>query len=272
MSPSLEPRHMADPFEVRLRFTNLLSHLSASSTASLKCAHYALKYRDMDEDLHSCILENLERNNINNRANIMYFLGVFCEMALKEGYRNWVDMIARDMPRIVNAVAVSGANVKVVRRVTTDMGSKGALKEEVVERIEEKLKGIEEKATGRFLEEEQEAEMIDVPMDGAEDAPEGIGRTESQSQSQKVTPRTNQGQKQHPKVDKRVIEQRIEEDRERNKRLRESVWAVSGDDGEELEKMWEEGSDVGTDDYILAEEEAEERKQFARYHEVQIRV
>ena len=272
MFPNVEPRNMADPFEVRLRFTNLLSHLSASSTASLKCAHYALKYRDMDEDLHSCILENLERNNINNRANIMYFLGVFCEMALKEGYRNWVDMIARDMPRIVNAVAVSGANVKVVRRVTTDMGSKGALKDEVVERIEEKLKGIEEKATGRFLEDEQEAEMIDVPMDGAEDAPEGIGRTESQSQSQKVTPRTNQGQKQHPKVDKRVIEQRIEEDRERNKRLRESVWAVSGDDGEELEKMWEEGSDVGTDDYILAEEEAEERKQFARYHEVQIRV
>lgn len=262
---------MADPFEVRLRFTNLLSHLSASSTASLKCAHYALKYRDMDEDLHSCILENLERNNINNRANIMYFLGVFCEMALKEGYRNWVEMIARDMSRIVNAVAVSGANVKVVRRVTSEMGSKGALKIELVERIEEKLKGIEEKATGRFLEEEQESEMPDAPADG-EDGAEGILRPESQSQSQRVTPRTNQGLKQHPKVDKRVIEQRIEEDRERNKRLRESVWAVSGDDGEELEKMWEEGSDVGEDDYILAEEEAEERKQFARYHELPVGV
>lgn len=262
---------MADPFEVRLRFTNLLSHLSASSTASLKCAHYALKYRDMDEDLHSCILENLERNNINNRANIMYFLGVFCEMALKENYRNWVEMIARDMPRIVNAVAVSGANVKVVRRVTGEMGAKGALKGEVVEGIEQKLRGIEEKATGMFLEEEEEeneGEMPDAPMDGEEGA-EGIMRPESQSQSQRVTPRTNQGQKQ-PKVDKRVIEQRIEEDRERNKRLRESVWAVSGDNAEELEKMWEEGSDVGPDDYILAEEESEERKQFARYHQVQV--
>ena len=260
---------MADPFEVRLRFTNLLSHLSASSTASLKCAHYALKYRDMDEDLHSCILENLERNNINNRANIMYFLGVFCEMALKEDYRNWVDMIARDMPRIVNAVAVSGANVKVVRRVTTEMGSKGALKVEIVEEIEEKLKGIEEKATGRFLEDEEEAEMPDVAPEGEE---RGDGAIRSEIQSQKATPRMNQGQKQHPKVDKRVIEQRIEEDRERNKRLRESVWAVSGDDADELEKMWEEGSDVGPDDYILAEEEAEERKQFAKYHEVQVAI
>lgn len=52
---------MADPFEVRMRFTAQLQHLNASITSSQKAAHYALKYRDMDEDLHSCILEQLER-------------------------------------------------------------------------------------------------------------------------------------------------------------------------------------------------------------------
>lgn len=52
---------MADPFEVRMRFTTQLQHLSASVTSSQKAAHYALKYRDLDEDLHSCILEQLER-------------------------------------------------------------------------------------------------------------------------------------------------------------------------------------------------------------------
>lgn len=52
---------MADPFEVRMRFTAQLQHLNASVTSSQKAAHYALKYRDMDEDLHSCILEQLER-------------------------------------------------------------------------------------------------------------------------------------------------------------------------------------------------------------------
>lgn len=52
---------MADPFEVRMRFTAQLQHLNASATSSQKAAHYALKYRDMDEDLHSCILEQLER-------------------------------------------------------------------------------------------------------------------------------------------------------------------------------------------------------------------
>lgn len=52
---------MADPFEVRMRFTGQLQHLNASVTSAQKAANYALKYRDMDEDLHSCILEQLER-------------------------------------------------------------------------------------------------------------------------------------------------------------------------------------------------------------------
>jgi CTD kinase subunit gamma len=52
---------MADPFEVRMRFTNQLQHLNASVTSSQKAAQYALKYRDMDEDLHSCILEQVEK-------------------------------------------------------------------------------------------------------------------------------------------------------------------------------------------------------------------
>lgn len=52
---------MVDPFEVRMRFTTQLQHLSASVTSSQKAAHYALKYRDLDEDLHSCILEQIER-------------------------------------------------------------------------------------------------------------------------------------------------------------------------------------------------------------------
>ena len=52
---------MADPFEVRMRFTAQLQHLNASVNSSQKAAHYALKYREMDEDLHSCILEQLEK-------------------------------------------------------------------------------------------------------------------------------------------------------------------------------------------------------------------
>jgi hypothetical protein len=57
----LSKKGTMDPFEVRVRFTQHLQHLNASVTSANKAAQYAIKYRDMDEDLHSCILEQLER-------------------------------------------------------------------------------------------------------------------------------------------------------------------------------------------------------------------
>lgn len=62
------------------------------------------------------------------------------------------------------------------------------------------------------------------------------------------------------RLDKRQIEQRIEEDRERHKRLRESIWAVSGEDDMEFERLWDEVSEIGEDDYLAAEEDAMERR------------
>ena len=44
-----------------MRFTSQLQHLNASVSSAQKAAQYALKYKDMDEDLHSCILEQVER-------------------------------------------------------------------------------------------------------------------------------------------------------------------------------------------------------------------
>ena len=52
---------MADPFEVRMRFTFQLQHLNASVNSAQKAAHYALKHTEQHEDLHSCILEQLEK-------------------------------------------------------------------------------------------------------------------------------------------------------------------------------------------------------------------
>ena len=139
---------MADPFEVRMRFTSQLQHLNASTTSSQKAAHYALKYCDMDEDLHSCILEQLERNSMNNRANIMYFIEHLCTTAQKESHMSFVRMMQRDILRVVDAVAPSdgsgAANVKVVRRVLGGLMGKGILEVETVREIEA---GLEERDT-----------------------------------------------------------------------------------------------------------------------------
>ncbi|KAH8424712.1 CTD kinase subunit gamma [Aspergillus melleus] len=234
---------MADPFEVRMRFTAQLQHLNASVTSSQKAAHYALKYRDMDEDLHSCILEQLERNNMNNRANIMYFIEQFCEMATKEDHSPYVRMIQRDILRVVDAVAPAdgsgAANVKHVRRVLNGLQTKEILSAETVAEIDAGLK-------------ERETHPAHLDLE-AEEGPEGSGK------SKNGTPRGTRGS--GMRVDKRQIEQRIEEDRERNKRLRESMWTVSGDDGDEHAKFWDETSDIGEDDFIAANEELTERTQ-----------
>jgi len=73
------------------------------------------------------------------------------------------------------------------------------------------------------------------------------------------TPKTN-GKMNGLKLEKRHIEQRIEEDRERHKRLKESIWEVSGADDDEFNQLWEEVSDIGEDDYMKAEDEEAERK------------
>ncbi len=72
---------MADPFEVRMRFTNQLQHLNASVNSAQKAAHYALKYRDMDEDLHSCILEQLERVLLYNITTCELETNMYCRTA-----------------------------------------------------------------------------------------------------------------------------------------------------------------------------------------------
>jgi CTD kinase subunit gamma len=179
---------------------------------------------------------------MNNRANIMSFIEHFCEMATKEDHLSYVRMMQRDIVRVVDAVVppdgTGAANVKHVRRVLSSLQNKEILSAESVEQINAALKDREPPSAHLDFEQEE--------------APEGSAKSKT------GTPRNSKAP--GIRVDKRQIEQRIEEDRERNKRLRESMWAVSGDDREEFSKMWDETSDIGEDDFMNAREEAAERR------------
>lgn len=226
-----------DPFEVRMRFTSLLQHLSASHTTHHRAAVYALKNRSMDEDLHSCILEQLETSSFNARANIMYFIETLTTLAKQEGALEFVRMMQRDILRVVDAVVPGdgsgAANVRVVRKVLGALGEKGVLEKNTVDELDEVIK-----------EREREGGEGNLFMNTGADS-DG-------------TPGKRNG---HVRLDKRQIEQRIEEDRERHKRARESIWAVPGENEAEMERLWEEASEIGEDDYLAAKEDLEERKQ-----------
>ncbi|KAF2763348.1 hypothetical protein EJ05DRAFT_534707 [Pseudovirgaria hyperparasitica] len=241
---------MADPFEVRMQFTKQLQRLNATEMSAKKAANYAIRYKDMDEDLHSCILEQLDyrdemnRANMNNRANIMYFIKELCDSATKEGHLEFVRMTQRDILKIIDAVAPSdgsgAANVKVVRKVLNVLQDIKVLLPQTVLELEDLMKERDVSAAHPAFDEN--------PMIGV------------QTGDEVANSRLNGS-----RLDKRQIEQRIEEDRERHKRLRETIWAVSGEDNAEFDKLWEETSDICEDDFIMAREEAEERRQAAAF-------
>jgi len=58
-----------------------------------------------------------------------------------------------------------------------------------------------------------------------------------------------------------LIQQRMEEDRERHKRLRENIWQIPvpqpDNEDQEFEKAWEEASDLNSDDFEIMREENE---------------
>jgi CTD kinase subunit gamma len=175
---------------------------------------------------------------MNNRANILYFIEHLADLAQRESHLDYIRMMQRDILRIIDAVAPpdgsGAANVRVARRVLQGLLQKKVLLPETVSELEEVLKSRDVAQTHPFNSLEGEGEGGVARRNGGA----GGGR-----------------------LDKRQIEQRIEEDRERHKRLRENIWAVSGEGDAELDKLWEEGSDIGEDDYIAGKEDKAERDQ-----------
>ncbi len=186
---------------------------------------------------------------MNNRANIMYFIEHLCDMAQRENHLDFVRMMQRDILRVVDAVAPSdgsgAANVKVVRRVLAGLQTKSILLPDTVLEIEA---GLAERDT----------------LPGAHPALSPISpNTQRDGRDGMLVEGAVVGGKANgvSRLDKRQAEQRIEEDRERHKRLRESIWAV-GEEGEEgeFERLWEEADGIGEDDWVLAQEDAMERR------------
>jgi CTD kinase subunit gamma len=169
----------------------------------------------------------------------------------------------RDILRIIDLVAPDdgsgAANVKVVRKVLQQMQSKNFLQPQTVLELEECIAGRDSGA---------------LPTSPGHT--QGLLEQEGLPSVTRSTPHsTVRDPAYHPgvRLDKRQIEQRIEEDRERHKRAREGIWAIpqqqGGSLGEdaEIEKLWGEISDLDEDDYTISREEQEERRRCFDFEE-----
>jgi CTD kinase subunit gamma len=121
------------------------------------------------------------------------------------------------------------------------MQNKSFLEAQAVTEIEEVLKDRDASA--------QDISMSSPPPHAADMPP-----------SRTLLPTYNKRSNAPPRLDKKQIEQRIEEDRERHKREREHIWAVPPGEDAEMEKLWDETSDLGEDDHRMGEEEWAEWK------------
>jgi CTD kinase subunit gamma CTK3/CTD kinase subunit gamma CTK3 C-terminus len=213
---------MTDPFEARMRFTGMLQKLNATVVDAQKAAAYALKFRDYDEDFHSCILEQLERGDINNQINIMYFLEQLCDATRDEPrYDGYVALVQRDIDQIVDLVAplnpLGKCNMQDTKTVLLTLGGRG------------------------YIDRDQASDLCNLL-----DERMAADVSESDTNNNKYL------------LSRRVCEQRMEDDRERQKRVKDLQWMVNAD--EEFDKLWESTGPITEQDIEEVRKQARERE------------
>ncbi|KAJ7163350.1 CTD kinase subunit gamma CTK3-domain-containing protein [Mycena filopes] len=245
-----------DPFEVRIQFLALLKRLNASQQSIQKVVGFAVKYfPPCGEDLWDCIVEECQKGSINSRINILHFIDSLCETCLlvrshssslgsDTGNKQYVDFVRRDIGKIVEFVVPPG------REGLPNLNS-----------------------TKQILESWRNKRVVDPQT--VDDVLSALG---------KRSPPTEEATRKssHSSLSRSEVFKRIEEDRERHKRLRERRWVqpvshrapgqmnllsfipLAGETGDdvlavdvEFENDWETTSTWNEDDDEAAADESE---------------
>ncbi|KAJ3724141.1 CTD kinase subunit gamma CTK3-domain-containing protein [Lentinula guzmanii] len=193
-----------DPFEVRMQFVALLRRLDASQQSIRKVVSYAVKFfPPCGEDLWDCIVEETQKGSINSRINILYFLDSLCETCLlvkthanaigntqKASSNMYVDLVARDLGKIVGNVVPPGVE-----------GSPNLV------------------STKQILETWRSKRVIDPQI--LDSVITSFAHRNDAGESDNDAPTVR---KTFAPLPRSEVFKRIEEDRERHKRLRERRW------------------------------------------------
>ncbi|RPD58067.1 hypothetical protein L226DRAFT_537354 [Lentinus tigrinus ALCF2SS1-7] len=258
-----------DPFEVRMQFLALLRRLDASQQSIKKIVGYALKYfSSCGEDLWDCIIEECQKGTLNNRINILYLLDSLCETCLLakpptgatgrdkgQASSSYVDYVSRDLNKLVDYVVPPG--------------------QQGMPNFMSAVQVLESWRTKRVIEPQKLDEVLSK-LDSRRATASLPSASSSSATSGSNAPLAT--------FDPQEIKKRMEEDRERHKRLRERRWVQPishnlptavpplasflplTDDGDgaaeltldiEFENEWEATSDWNEDDEEAVAEENE---------------
>ncbi|KAJ7855911.1 CTD kinase subunit gamma CTK3-domain-containing protein [Mycena olivaceomarginata] len=243
-----------DPFEVRIQFLALLKRLNASQQSIQKVVGFAVKFfPPCGEDLWDCIVEECQKGSINSRINILYFLDSLCETCLlvkshsssigsDPGNNQYVDFC------IVPAGREGLPNLTSTKQILENWRSKRVVDPQIVDDV---LSALEKR----------------TPPVASQVSPAASAPNRRSS---------------HSSLSRSEVFKRIEEDRERHKRLRERRWVqpiahrapgqmnmlsflpLAGENDDEVlavdvefENDWETTSDWNEDDDEAAQDESD---------------
>ncbi|WWD16997.1 hypothetical protein CI109_101433 [Kwoniella shandongensis] len=181
-----------DPFEVRLQFLQSIRKLNASQISIQKVVSFAIKYGSRcGEDLWECVMEECGKGSLNTRINILYFLDSLVEASLTIGPTEapYPEYVTRNLQQIVDNV------------------------------VPERREGILNlKSARQILESWRTRRVIDAGV---------VGEVLKSLEGRKHGPDSSPKKRSHEQAfSKSEILRRMEEDRERHKRLRERIWIL----------------------------------------------
>ncbi|KAI8049527.1 CTD kinase subunit gamma CTK3-domain-containing protein [Syncephalis plumigaleata] len=198
-----------DPFEARLTFLDLLGRVTASQQTIQRAAQFALNEEELCEDLCSCVLEELDQASINARVNLLYTIDALVQPAIRGGFTGYRDQLRPDLTRIIQAVVPEGqlgaVNLSQTRKVLETWRKKQVFSDKELEEAEQVLGDRLELHGSNVSGNEEKSIQQDTPLSVAVSTGEPAA-------SQRLT------------LSKDEILRRMEEDRERHKRIREEAW------------------------------------------------
>ncbi|KAF8911684.1 CTD kinase subunit gamma CTK3-domain-containing protein [Gymnopilus junonius] len=201
-----------DPFEVRMQCIDILRKLNASQQSISKLVTFAIKYfPPCGEDIWDCIVEETQKGSVNSRINILYFLDSLCEACLKVKSQSksersrvananglYVQFISRDLNRIVGWIVPEGRqglpNVSSTKQILQNWRSK------------------------RYI----EPQKIEEVLSSLDSRPQLASSAAQDSLTPSSTPAPPTAEEKA--LSRHEVNKRIEQDRERHKRLRERRW------------------------------------------------
>ncbi|TYJ53026.1 hypothetical protein B9479_006356 [Cryptococcus floricola] len=180
-----------DPFETRIRFLQILKTLNASQQSIHKGTAFAIKYGSRcGEDLWECIIEQTGKGTLNTRINVFYFLDSLLaeSIALGPSETPYQELVTKNLQQLIDNVVPDTTSGILNLKSTKQILESWRLRRVIEPGV---VEGVLEVMEGRKYE--------TVP--------------------------NNKRNHEHA-FSRNEIVRRMEEDRERHKRLRERIWIL----------------------------------------------